>query len=267
MKKILPALLLIAIAFISATAITPLHAATAATLGVDSSTQQFPTATVGSTIVVNLTISNIQGLWAWDMENLNWSSNILSLVSANEGSFLKQAGQTMFLYPSDSVNTIASGWIPEMSDTLIEATSVSGSGVIVSFDFKVVALGTCDITFGTVIADAPPNVKTLAQNPISITGVNATVTVGAVNATPTPVGSATANPGSIGSPTSIPATTAPATSNSPTNDPSNNPASSPTPTINQAPEIPAVPTIALFAVLVAVCALLTLAKKSGLNKN
>jgi len=251
MKKTLIALLLISIALASTLIINPSHASTTATLGIDSSTQSFLSAKVGETIQVNLEISNVQDLWAWDIEELTWNSQILNLTSATEGPFLQKEGQTMFLYPSASVVPIANGNIPEISDTLMELSSVSGTGDIVSLNFIVVSTGTCNINFGEVIAYAPP--PDLAnpdeQTSIAITAVNGTVTVG------TPISSTT----TTSTPTPTPTSTNSRDSGSQT---STGDIATPTPdgTLN-IPEFSAASTVALLAMFVATASLLLIVRK------
>lgn len=258
MKKTLIALLLISIALISPFIISPSHASTTATLGIDSSTQSFPSAKIGDTVQINLEVSNIQDLWAWDIEELTWNPSILNLTSANEGPFLQKAGQTLFIYPSSATKAFANGTIPEISDTLLEETGASGTGDIVSLTFQVVSIGTSKLSFGEVIADSPPTnfSNPDQQNSIPITAVGGTITVGTPatsSSTPTPTATATSTP--TNSPNS---STGPSTDDSP----------SPTPTngISNIPEFSVVSTIALLAVVAASSLVILLRKRSILQK-
>ena len=115
------------------------HASTTSTIKVDSATQQFPSAHVGDTIQVNITISNVQNLWAWDLPNIRFDPTILNLTQINEGPFLQQAGQTVFIWASSASYAIGQGDIPDTSDTLLSVASASGSGVLATLVFQVLA--------------------------------------------------------------------------------------------------------------------------------
>ena len=80
MKKFVLAVFLAVLALVSVIAIYPSHASTATTMSIDSSTQQFPSATVGSTIQINIEVSNVQGLWAWDVAGLTFNPAYLNLT-------------------------------------------------------------------------------------------------------------------------------------------------------------------------------------------
>lgn len=67
MKKIIIAVFLLAIAITSVSIVNPSYASSIPTISVDSNTQNFPSAHVGDTIQVNITVSNVQNLWAWDL--------------------------------------------------------------------------------------------------------------------------------------------------------------------------------------------------------
>jgi hypothetical protein len=250
MKRFMLALFLIAAALASTIAMNPSHASGTITVSIDSSTQQFPSANVGDTIKVNITISNVQGLWAWDISDLTFNPAFLQITGVNEGPFLQKAGQTLFIWTSDSTLAFSKGDIPDMSDTLLEYTSASGSGVLATLTFKVLSLGTSQIAFNQTTLLSSTNLGTV-YNPnyrqIACTTINSNISVG----------------GDASNPTSAPTTTS-STSPSPTASASTTD-SSPTPNSQQAPEFP-VFSILIILIIAATISTLLLTKKAKLNK-
>ena len=179
MKKIFISLLLIAIAFTSATLINPSHASTTATLSVDSSTQQFPSAAIGDTIQVNLTVNNIQDLWAFDIGDLTFNPAVLNITSVSEGPFLTQTGsETLFLWTSNNPVQFSEGCIPDITDTLMATKGVSGTGVIATMSFTVLKGGTSEINFNetTFENSSPPSTgSSLSHQQISVTAIDAEI--------------------------------------------------------------------------------------------
>ncbi len=153
-----------------------------ALISVDSATQQFSSAHVGNTIQINITVSNVQDLWSWDIANLTFNPAMLNLTQVTEGPFLQQAGQTIFIWTSGSTQAFSKGYIPDMSDTLLSINSVNGSGVIATLTFTVLSLGTSQITFNqTTLLNSQPSQNLPPPqigNPIGSTAINANITVG-----------------------------------------------------------------------------------------
>jgi hypothetical protein len=85
----------------------------------------------------------------------------------SEGSFLKSAGSTLFLYAPP---TQGSGCITELSDTLLENTSVNGNGVLVTVTFQVLAAGQSYITMNETLLAQP-----LSGSPLSHPQITHTV--------------------------------------------------------------------------------------------
>ena len=256
MKRFMLAIFLIAVALASAMAINSSHASGTTTIGIDQTTQQFPSANVGDTIQVNITISNVQGLWAWDIPNLTFNPAILSLTGVTEGSFLQKAGQTLFIWTSDSTLAFSKGDIPDISDTLLEFTTETGSGVLATLTFKVLSLGTSQIAFNTTTLLSSTNLGTISnpdyqQIPCTTTNANIILGPNASNPTSSPTVAPSSNPSPTASPTSTDST------------PSGN--SSPTSDSQQAPEFP-VFSILIALIIAATISTLLLAKKTKLNK-
>lgn len=92
---------------------------------------------IGERFTLNLTIQNVSNLWSWKVV-VKWDPAVLNISATPiEGPFLKNAGQTLFLYRNNTINGINRlGEISEMSCTLMAATSVSGSGVLATMTFE-----------------------------------------------------------------------------------------------------------------------------------
>jgi hypothetical protein len=182
-KKSALALFLIAVALASAAGINHSYASETAIIGIDAATQKFPSAHVGNTIQVNIAVGNVQNLWEWDIANLKFDPTFLNLTQVSEGPFLKQAGSTLFLWTSESTIAISKGDIPDISCTLLEYTSASGSGVIATLTFQVISIGTSQIIFNqTKLFDpnqiAAPGQTTGVYPQINCQAINANITVG-----------------------------------------------------------------------------------------
>lgn len=91
---------------------------------------------VNQVFTVNITISNVQNLWFWNM-NITWNPACLSLVAApTEGDFMSSAGSTIPLFTSQNAT---GGYIPDMSDTFLQNQGVNGSGTLATLQFQVIS--------------------------------------------------------------------------------------------------------------------------------
>ncbi len=179
MNKPLIVVFLIAITLTTIFALSVANAAaTTPTVGVDSATQQFPSAQVGDLIQVNITVSNVQDLWSWSMVNLTYNPRILNITRATEGPFLQRAGQTEFVWPYNPAG-VSMGLIPEIDNILLEQASESGSGVLVTLTFQVISLGTSPLSFGQMVMYNSSQIANI-ENPIAmnVNAVNANIVVG-----------------------------------------------------------------------------------------
>ena len=194
------------------------QASTTPTLTVDPATQQFPSAKIGDTIQVNITINDVQNLWLWDITDIKFNSAIINLTGVTEGPFLQKAGQqTIFVTAAFTGKTDPNYWprqghINDTTAAILSSTGVNGSGVIETLTFKVLSLGTSQIGFGQINLEQPnidPNELLL----IPSNAVNATVTLGGSTPSnsplPTPTASPTGSQSPMGSPSSTPIPTAP----------------------------------------------------------
>lgn len=249
MKKLVIALFLIAVMLTSACAINLSHASTTPTVTVDSATQQFPSGHVGSTIQVNITISNVQDLWLWDLEMITFNPAMLNLTNVSEGPFLEQAGQTMFITEFTAYQA-AQGYVPDTTDTLLEATGASGSGVLVTLTFTVLQLGTSQIAINQTNLIAESNMNNAADT-MPVNTINADITVGSsASSTSSPTASPTPSDASSSNPQTTP--NSPASTNTP--DPSA------TGNTSNIPEFPIFPLL-LGLLIAATITILVAAKK------
>ena len=97
---------------------------------------------VGDTFDIDVQIDNVVNLWSWGF-GLSWDPDVLEAVeSPVEGSFLKQNGDTIFVFePMDNTP----GCISAISANLYSYGGVSGSGLLVTVTFKVVSMGSTTI--------------------------------------------------------------------------------------------------------------------------
>lgn len=97
---------------------------------------QLISANLGQSFSINVTVSDVVDLYAWEIE-LSWNPSLLGTISVTEGSFLKSGGDTFFIY----------SWNDTQGHILIDCTligqivGVSGSGVLVTVTFLVLGLG------------------------------------------------------------------------------------------------------------------------------
>ena len=210
MKKGTIAFCLILIALAAAIAIKPLQAQTTPTVSIDPTILNLTTTSIGQTIQININVTNVKDLWAWNFQDIGFNPNVLNITKVQEGPFLEKAGKTFFLWTSESQLAFSKGDIPEITDALTENTSVSGSGVLVTLTFQVIAAGSSPITFGNTTQLINPDEDTFNNTPVngvvnvsnSDSTTSATPTPNANSPTPTPnTGSATPTPTSTGSAT------------------------------------------------------------------
>jgi hypothetical protein len=189
MRKGLIAFCLILLALTIGIAVKPSRATPeTAVVSVDPAKLNLTTAYVGQTIQLNVSITNVQGLWGWALQNVNFDPKVLKVTNVQEGPFLKSQSQTFFLWASNSTLAFSEGDIPEINCAFGEDTTVNGTGVLATLSFKVVAAGTSPISIGAaaLMSDIASN-QLDENNEISCTWTNGTVTVTTVSsATPTP---------------------------------------------------------------------------------
>ena len=198
MNKGIIALCLIFLALAAAIAIKPSQAAQKTpTVSVNPAQLNLTTASIGQIIQINLNVSNVQGLWGWAIQNLDFNPAVLNVTNVQEGPFLKNKDTTFFLWASNSTLAFSKGDIPEINCAFAEYTTVNGSGVLATISFRVLSAGTSPIKIGAaaLLSDIPSD--QLNQNTqINCTWTNGTVTIASIDST-------TQSPG-VNSPTQSP---------------------------------------------------------------
>jgi Cohesin domain/PEP-CTERM motif len=123
---------------------------------------------VNQTFSLNISISNVSNLFAYQF-SLRFDPTVLSTNSISEGSFLAGGGGTFFI--PGTINN-AAGTITLTANTLLGPVSgVSGSGVLATFNFSSLGVGSSPITiFDVTLLDS--NLNPIAT---SVQGGNVTV--------------------------------------------------------------------------------------------
>jgi len=90
---------------------------------------------VGETFKVNVTVSNVNDLWAWKAK-FSWNSSCVSLVkygsglcdfNITEGPFLKNVDSTVFVFTPPNET---GGYIKEMTCQLLSPSGATGNGTL-----------------------------------------------------------------------------------------------------------------------------------------
>jgi general secretion pathway protein D len=100
--------------------------------------------TTGQDLTLNVSISNVADLYGWEFY-LGWNPSLLSLVSVNEGPFLKSGGNTYFYFLNSTneyvrVDCTLEGEIP----------GVSGDGTLATVTFSTTNAGQCQLNLYNV---------------------------------------------------------------------------------------------------------------------
>jgi len=149
-------LFLIVVVLASVRAINLSQASETTTISIDAATQQFNSTNVGDTIQVNIDVSNVQNLWAWDIANLRFDPAVLNLTQISQGPFLESAGQTLFAPTMESTSAISEGDIPDIPCALLVQSSANGSGVLATLTFQVLTTNTTTlIAFNQTTLEEP----------------------------------------------------------------------------------------------------------------
>lgn len=121
----------------------------------------------GGTMTLSVLASQLSDLYAYQF-SLNFDPTLFSATSVSEGPFLASAGATFFDGGTID-NTV--GLISFVFDTLIgPGPGASGSGILNTFAFTVLGVGTGIFSFSDVIAlDSNLNVLTVQTPATSVT--------------------------------------------------------------------------------------------------
>ncbi len=97
------------------------------------------TVPVGQDFSINITISSVFGLYAWQFK-LKWDAAILDLIGVTEGSFLRSGGATFFTYAVD--DTTFDSIVADCT-LLGLVPGVNGSGMLAVVSFHAKSAGQC----------------------------------------------------------------------------------------------------------------------------
>jgi hypothetical protein len=143
-----------------------------ATLSLQPATITGPSSSIalGKTFNLTLYVANVTDLWSWKVA-ISWDPKVLNLTSGpTEGSFMGSG--TLFLaHPTN----YARGSIPELSDTYLSDTSISGSGILANLTFKVIGYSATGSIIS--ISNAVMLGPSTPHNHIAFTTTNATFTL------------------------------------------------------------------------------------------
>ena len=117
-------------------------AATSVSITVDNA----PTK-VGDTFIASVNVAGIVSLWGWNTL-ISWNPEVLSLTRSAKGPFLTSDGASDMRPQPVIRNNEGTVYIAHV---LLEATGVSGSGVLDRLTFEVIGSGNADLTFSSLI--------------------------------------------------------------------------------------------------------------------
>ena len=130
--------------------------------------------TVGQSFGVTVNVNSIIDLYAYQFD-LSFNPAVLQATSITEGSFLDEGGTAATLFFGGTVDNVG-GTVTTNADSLETAvTGVSGSGILVAFQFRAIAAGSSQ--------DEISNVFLLDSN---LESIDAGIANGTVNVVATP---------------------------------------------------------------------------------
>lgn len=104
------------------------------------------TAEVGQTFSININISDVVDLYAWEFK-LGWDPSILDATKVSEGTFLKQGGDTFF---AKKINN-TQGYVLVDCTLLGDVPGVNGGGTLATVEFYVEVQGESILDFCNTI--------------------------------------------------------------------------------------------------------------------
>jgi len=109
----------------------------------------------GQTFAVNVSISNVADLYAWQLD-FSWNSSLLTVTNITEGPMLRSSGNSTYFSPK--LNNPAgnlSALCTRLHSLGSAVAGVSGSGTLMTIQFKVIASGECDLNlYGTQLSNS-----------------------------------------------------------------------------------------------------------------
>lgn len=165
------------------------------TVSVDPTSTILQTAKIGQVIQVNINVTNAHDLWGWELNNLAFNPAVLNLTQVLEGPFLKTGGSTFFLTTLNDTNWLQKGLVASTNEAINVNATTSGSGVILTLKFVVIAAGTSPITingpngiyensslelYNNHEIEPIPGVTTGDMQPINCTVTNGQITIDSI---------------------------------------------------------------------------------------
>jgi hypothetical protein len=131
-------------------------------ISISPSSSTLPQSQIGNSFQININISDVANLWFWKVR-LNWNPSVLNFTKIGEGPFLKSAGYSTLFPPPPQ----RSGCLTEISDGIMANASVSGSGVLATITFQVLAAGQSGITLNETVLLQPQSGHPQIANTVS----------------------------------------------------------------------------------------------------
>jgi len=134
------------------------------------------TAAVGDSFTVNVTVENVENLFAWQIA-MYYPSSVLNGTQVDEGPFLKAGGSTNFMIVNFTDTYNATYGYLLVGDVLLSALTVNGSGTLATVTFKAVATGPCALNIDTTDKLFPTQLLDFDLKNIPFTTVDGQVTI------------------------------------------------------------------------------------------
>lgn len=109
--------------------------------------------------IVNITVSSVQKLYAWQV-NMSFDPNVLEFVNVTEGDFLKRQPEGSAL---SGINAAVPGWALFGWTTIGEYAGEDGSGLLATMEFRVLTKGESALAFENYGAQPQNYTYLLAQ--------------------------------------------------------------------------------------------------------
>jgi len=123
---------------------------------------------LNETFTLNITISNVQNLWGWEA-HVTWDLRYLNLLSKHEGNFMKNQVDSTFFQAVKVEGNVLQFNDAASSSGSEEEQSASGSGVLATMQFQVIAqtLSTSVLLAGiSLLGPNPNNATTGTPHPV-----------------------------------------------------------------------------------------------------
>jgi hypothetical protein len=111
-----------------------------------------PTLTIGTTFQINITISNVENLYAWKM-NLTWNPTLFEAANVQEGDFLRRGGNYQTTFNVVINNTLGQIHIDCSLSGEPPLAAVNGTGILAEILFEVLAGGETPLQLDTKLFD------------------------------------------------------------------------------------------------------------------